>query len=187
MTRRAGLWLIAVPLALCLVAGGAAAQLLSFPEWYQLPRAAANNKLDDIRTMLGRGDNPNTTDEDGRTALSYAAANGNVDMAKLLIDERARMDYRDKFGNIPLHWAAENGRVEMVRLLVAAKSPVDPVNKQGITPLMLAAGRGKIDAVRILLDAGADPRKQDFTGRDAIGWAGSYAATMRVLSEAKPK
>ncbi|HEX7968819.1 MAG TPA: ankyrin repeat domain-containing protein, partial [Stellaceae bacterium] len=86
---------------------------------------------------------------------------------------------------IALHWAAESGQAEIIRALLAAKAPVDAQAKQGITPLMLAAGGTKAEAVKALLEGGADPKKQDFTGRDALGWAAGKPAALRVLQTAK--
>ncbi len=178
--RRASLAGAAFLLALCLGPVAARAQL-SFPDWYTLANAAAQNKTEDVAALLRRGDNPNFLDSFGRTPLSYAAAFGNTAMVKLLLDGDARIDYRDTFGSTALHWAAEIGRTEAVKQLLSAKSPVDATNKQGITPLMLAAGGNKGDTVRVLLNAGADPRKQDFTGRDAMGWAAGKPNALRAL------
>lgn len=182
--RRALCTGVAASLALALVQSTARAQLFSFPDWYTLANAASQNKLGDVQALLNRGDNPNFVDGAGRTPLGYAAALGNAAMAQLLLEHGARVDYRDNFGNTALHWAAENGRTEMVKLLLAAKAPVDATNKQGITPLMQAAGANKADVVRVLLKGGADPRKQDFTGRDALGWAAGKPSTLRVLQTA---
>ncbi len=193
MMGRAAFLLIVVPIVLGLVAGSAAAQQIpllgqpSTPEWYQIPHAARAGKTEDVEAMLRRGDSPNSVDSEGRNALSYAAASGNDTMVAMLIQAGARLDARDPFGNIPLHWAADNGHIEALRALLAGQGPVDVQNKQGITPLMLAAGRGRTEIVRVLLEAGADPRKQDFTGRDAMGWGASYPATLRLLRDAKPK
>ena len=60
----------------------------------------------------------------------------------------------------------------MVKLLLDAGAAADPTNKNGVTPLMMAAGRGNLEIVRALLDKGANPSRTDFTGRDALGWAG---------------
>ena len=159
---------------------------ISFPDWYTLANAASQNKIEDVAALLRRGDNPNFLDGAGRSPLSYAAALGNTAIIKLLLDYYARIDYRDKFGATPLHWAAENGRNEAVRELLAAKAPVDATNREGVTPLMLAAGNNRADAVRLLLKAGADPKKQDFTGRDAMSWAKGQPSALRVLETAHP-
>ena len=159
---------------------------LDFPDWYTIGNAASLNKTDDVLFMLRRGDNPNMYDGNGRTPLDYAASFGNAPMAQALLENGARADYRDTFGNSALHWAAEGGKLDVVRVLLTAKAPVDATNKQGITPLMQAAGRGRNEVVRALLAAGADPKKQDFTGRDAEGWAQGQPNVMRTLQAAHP-
>ena len=40
-----------------------------------------------------------------------------------------------------------------------------------MTPLMLAASRGGVAIVQALLAKGANVRKTDYTGRDALDWA----------------
>jgi ankyrin repeat protein len=187
MNRRT---LLAAALPLVLAAAPAPAQSLplggaNFDTWYTVVTAAQRNKVDDVRALLQRGDDPNTTDGEGRTSLSYAASFGNAEMTKLLLDRGAHVDARDKFGNMPLHWAAERGHLEVMRLLIAAKPPIDAVNKQGITALMLAAGAGKVAAVRLLLENGADAKKQDFTGRDALGYAASQPQVRNLLQARK--
>jgi uncharacterized protein len=151
---------------------------------YTLPNAAAQNKLDDVQTMLRRGDSPNVIDPAGRSPLDYAATFGNMAMIEALLGAGARLDFRDQFGNTALHWAAESGQIASLRRLLAAQAPVDAPNKQGVTPLMLAADANKVEAVRVLLASGADPKKQDFTGRDALGWAAGRPGALRMLQQA---
>jgi ankyrin repeat protein len=147
--------------------------------------ASSQNQTQEVEQLLRRGDNPNGLDTGGRSPLGYAALYGNTDMTKALLASGARPDFRDKFGNTALHWAAANGQVEVVRLLLAAKAPIDAPNKQGVTPLMMAADANKIEAVRVLLAAGADPKKEDFAGRDAVGWAQGKPGSLRLLEAAK--
>ena len=151
-----------------------------------LPSAAEQNKIDEVQTRLSAGDNPNTVDKNGRTALIHAAMLGNTAMAKLLIDHGASVKFRDRLGNTPLHWAADRGNAELVSLLLAADAPVNEENKQGITPLMMAAGRGQVAVVRLLLKGGADVGKRDFTGQDAVGWAAGKPSVLQVLRAAHP-
>jgi ankyrin repeat protein len=156
-------------------------------QWYTIVSAAAANNITDVRTFIAKRVNVNAADPQGRTALSYAAELGNAEMAKELLDARASPDQRDKLGNLPLHWAANNGRVDVLKVLLAAHATVDATDKQGITPLMGAIAHKQPNAVKTLLAAGADPRKQDFTGRDAFGWAAGQPALARLLQEpAKP-
>ena len=183
MTRR--LLLQCLGTALLLAGFGQRAFAIDFPDWYTLANAAAQNKTEDVEGMLQHGANSNVTDGAGRTPLGYAAGFGNAAMLKLLLESGARIDYRDNFGRMALHWAAEGGQAETIRLLLAAKAPVDATARQGITALMLAAGGNKGEAVKLLLDAGADPKKQDFTGRDAIGWATGKPASLRVLQASR--
>lgn len=46
-----------------------------------------------------------------------------------------------------------------------------PIDDEGATPLHLAVQLGRKDAVRWLLDHGADPKKKDRYGRNALLWA----------------
>lgn len=171
-------------LGAALAARPARAQEKLFSDWYTMANAAAENKTGDVANFLRKGENPNFLDHDGRTPLDYAANFGNTAMIKLLLDGGARIDYRDKYGATALHWAAEGGSVEAITLLIQAKAPIDAINRQGITPLMLAAGANRGEAVKALLQAGADPKKQDFTGRDAKGFAAGHPNALRALQAA---
>ena len=174
MTGRIGLLLGIAALALLLGANRTRADfnLNPFNAYYDnIARAAAENDTAKVRQLVTSGNNPNETNEETRTGLHISAINGNLGIAAILIKGRARLDITDKLGNTPLHYAADRNHVEMAKLLVDAGASADPVNKNGVTPLMMAAGRGDLEMVRALLAKGANPRKTDFTGRDAVGWA----------------
>ncbi|MGO8915007.1 MAG: ankyrin repeat domain-containing protein [Stellaceae bacterium] len=186
ITRRALLGALGAALGLTLLPGRGWAQMQKlFTDWYTLANAAAENKTDDVANFLRQGQNPNFLDHEGRAPLDYAANFGNTEMIKLMLDAGARIDYRDKLGATALHWAAQGGSAEAITLLVQAKASVDAINRQGITPLMLAAGANKGEAVKALLKAGADPKKQDFTGRDAMGYAAGRPNALRALQTAQ--
>lgn len=185
MTRRALMFCLAA-LAVQAAAGQSRAQIFTDQfnsEWYTIVSAAAAGNMTDVRIFIAKRVNINATDTQGRTALSYAAELGNVQMAKELLDARAAPDQRDKLGNVPLHWAANNGRTEVLKVLLAGHATVDAPDRQGITPLMGAIAHNQPNAVKVLLAAGADPHKQDFTGRDAVGWAAGQPTLTRLLQE----
>jgi len=164
-----------------LAAAGAGAQ--ESQSWYSLAIAASHNSNDRVLELLRRGDqDPDAIDSySGRTALDFAASFNNVAMATMLVDRGAHVDMRDPVGNTALYWAAERGSLDVMRYLLDNNAAVDVQNKRGETPLMAAAGDKQPGAVRLLIAHGADPRKQDYTGRDAFGWAAGHPAVMQAL------
>jgi uncharacterized protein len=174
--------MMALGLGFGLVAGDAAGQVR--PEDMQnVPLAASYNQTARVAQLLATQD----VDADaidgagGRTALGYAASFNNTAMAQLLFDHGARVDARDGFGNTALHWAAENGSMAMMYFLIARRATIDAANRQGITPLMVATDHAQPKSMRLLIENGADPHKQDFTGRDAFGWAAGKPAMLQTL------
>lgn len=149
--------------------------------WLTVTQPASQNKTDGVRAMLLAGKSADVSDDKGETPLGYAASFGNAEMTKLLLNANAPVDRPDALGNTPLHWAAQRGSVEVMRLLLDAKASVDVQNKEGITPLMMAARKGQVASVRLLMKQGADAHKQDYTGRDAIGWADGRANVLQAL------
>ena len=161
------------------------AQGADFSRFNDIATVAARGKTDELIRLLESGRPPNLADDNGETALHYAAQLGDQRMAQALLYYKAAVDPRDQFGNTPLHWAAQRGDTAILQMLIDAKAVIDPQNKQGVTPLMMAAKAGQGQAVRLLLRTGADPRRADFTGRDAAGWAEGKPAIMQMLRAAK--
>src|SRR5690606_26566483 len=58
-----------------------------------------------------------------------------------------------------------------VAALLDAGAEVDKTGSGGITPLMLAASHRQVESVRILLTHGADARRSDGYGHDALFYA----------------
>lgn len=145
---------------------------------------AAQNKTREVLGMLNGGASPNERDDLSRTGLMYAAILDNQMMARILLMHDADTSLRDKLGNTALHWAAERGSADVMTLLLDAHASVDAVNNQGVTPLMLAVSNNRANAVKVLLAAHADPHKQDYTGRDAIGWTTDNGTIAQLLKNA---
>ncbi len=148
-------------------------------------KAAEGDDTEKVLGLARAGGDVNEADEKGNAPLIYAAFHGNAAMTKALLESGARPNVRDKIGNTPMHLAAQRGSLEVMTLLLAAHLDADLHNKEGVTPLMLAAGGGHVEAMKLLLKSGADPQRQDFTGRDAASWAASKPAALRVLRERK--
>jgi uncharacterized protein len=173
-------------IAAALVLGTAAAEAqFGANTWYTIPVAASRNITGDVETLVEQhqADIDEIDSNGGRTALDYAVSFDNVELAHFLLDHRAHVDARDKLGNTALHWAAQLGKLDMMRLLIEAKATIDIQSREGLTPIMEAADQGQVAAVRLLLQNGADPRKQDYSGRDAFGWATGKPNVLRVLNQ----
>ena len=152
-----------------------------------LVTAAASNDIAAVSEMLDERANPDQVESYGRTALIYAAMNNNADIAQTLVSRGAKLDVRDNLGKTALHWAAERGSIAVMRLLLQAKASVDIQTRQGQTPLMLAANNGQTEAVRLLLRYHANPSINDYSGRDAISWAGDRVAIVEELKTAEAR
>ncbi|MGO9787151.1 MAG: ankyrin repeat domain-containing protein [Stellaceae bacterium] len=144
--------------------------------------SSSANNAGQVMWYVNQHFDPDQPDFGGTTALMYAAINNNAQIAYILISHSsAHVDARDKFGNTALHYAAEHGSLDVLHELLDAKAPIDAQNREGITPLMKAANSGQAAAVKLLLQSGADTSKEDFTGRDALGWAGNKVAVVQLL------
>ncbi len=163
-------------------AGRAAAQSMT-----SVAMAASRNETAEVQALLvDKLNDPDIIDGwSGRTALDFAASFNNLAMAQLLLDHGAHVDWRDTMGDSALHYAAERGNLDFIRFLIERGATVDFANKQGITPIMVAAEHTQPAAVRLLLKSGANPKKQDFTGRDAYGWAAGKPAVVQALNTAR--
>ena len=153
----------------------------------QLVIAASANDAAAVIGLLDAQTSPDEVEEYGRTALIYSAINNNAEIAQTLVNRGATLDIRDNLGKTALHWTAERGSINVLRVLLQAKATVDVRNRQGLTPLMLAASNGHAEAVRLLLQYHADPRKNDYTGRDAVSWAMNHAAIVQALKAAEAR
>ena len=153
----------------------------------QLVIAASASDAAAVSELLDAQTSPDEVEEYGRTALIYTAMNDNAEIAQTLVNRGATLDIRDKLGKTALHWAAERGSINVLRVLLQAKATVDVQSRQGLTPLMLAASNGLAEAVRLLLKYHADPRKNDYTGRDALSWAANHAAIVQALKLAEAR
>lgn len=149
-----------------------------------LVTAAAANNAAEVSGLLDARVSPDETEVYGRTALIYAAMNDNPEMAQALVAHGAKVDLHDNLGKTALHWAAERGSMNVLRVLLQANAQVDVQTREGLTPLMLAAKNGRTDAVRRLLQYHADPRKNDYTGRDAVSWAENRVTIVDALKSA---
>jgi ankyrin repeat protein len=150
------------------------------PARVDLVAAAQVGDIEAVTAALDQGTYVDTAGSDGRTALIHAAISGNGSLVRLLLERGAKPVVADKLGNTPLHYAAERGTLEVATQLLDAKAPADAQNRAGATPLMMAAGSGATGTVQLLLAHGADRRKTDYAGHDAVSWAEEHRRSQIV-------
>jgi ankyrin repeat protein len=120
-------------------------------------------------------------DHDGRTALHLAVILNDREIIERLIRlEKISLSVNtsDNKRQTPLHIAAKknysNIALSLIRKLKSVladsgRTPnVDLPDVAGRTPLHLAAMRGNVESVRLFLERGADPLRQDKSGKDTF-------------------
>lgn len=149
----------------------------------QLIRAVVRGDVNEVRTALNSGADPNALTDSGDTALGLSAGLGNVKVIKSLLDKGARCDVHTSRGRDPLLIAAAVGNAEAGRALLEAACRVDSVDVAGDTALIVASRYGRRDMIKVLLAAGPDFNHRNSRGNTALHAAAEsgHTAVVRTL------
>nr|XP_014283378.1 protein phosphatase 1 regulatory subunit 16A isoform X1 [Halyomorpha halys] len=96
-----------------------------------LLEAASRNDIAEVRKLLMRGVSPDSTNEDGLTALHQCCIDDNEEMMKLLLEFGANVNAEDSERWTPLHAAATCGHLHLVKHLIANGADLLAVNADG--------------------------------------------------------
>jgi ankyrin repeat protein len=116
-------------------------------------RAVATDDARTVKSLLGRGFDPNSLNEQGQVGLYLALREGSAHVVEALLQQpELRVDVANAVGETPLMMAALRGRVDWCQQLLAHGGQV---NREGWTPLHYAATGPESKAVSLMLDSGA--------------------------------
>ena len=150
--------------------------------------AAAKGDVEAVRTLLRQGEDANTAQPDGMTALHWAAQRNQVEVAEVLLYAGATLRPMTRMGGYtPLHLAARSGNTEVARTLLEAGADPDFYTATGVTALHFAAQANVPELVSALVEHGADPNAVDgFSQRTPLMFAaaGNSAKAVGALVEA---
>ncbi|XP_044016437.1 protein phosphatase 1 regulatory subunit 16A isoform X2 [Aphidius gifuensis] len=118
-----------------------------FDDSVMLLEAAARNDIDEVRRLLKKGVNPDSTNEDGLTALHQCCIDDNEEMMKLLVEFCANVNAEDSEKWTPLHAAATCGHLHLVRYLIAAGANLLAVNADGNMPYDICEDEKTLDCI----------------------------------------
>ncbi|CAK9800273.1 Protein phosphatase 1 regulatory subunit 16A [Anthophora plagiata] len=118
-----------------------------FSDSVMLLEAAARNDIDEVRRLLKKGVNPDSTNEDGLTALHQCCIDDNEDMMKLLIEFGANVNAEDSEKWTPLHAAATCGHLHLVKNLIARGANLLAVNADGNMPYDICEDEKTLDCI----------------------------------------
>lgn len=145
-------------------------------------RAVKLDIVEQVRTLLRRGMDPNTIDEErGDTGLIVAARENSANVFELLLQTRGvNLDARSRNGDTALMLAAYNGNIAGVRALL--DKGAEP-NQTGWTALHYAATVGRNDIVQLLLDRSAyiDAESPNQTTPIMMAARGGHILTVKLL------
>lgn len=146
----------------------AAAQFQS--EGYQFLEAVKDREGDAATEMLNKPGTQivNTRDiTSGDTGLHIVIARSDAVWTRFLLQRGADPNIRNKRGVTPLQLATSLGFTDGVEALIKGGANVNVADQTGETPLIAAVHARNAALVRLLLAKGADPDRNDNSGRSA--------------------
>lgn len=122
--------------------------------------AAAKGQLATVMRKLEEGEDINTTDKTGMTALSWAALRGRGGVVRYLLEKNADPNIPDEKGLYPIHKACLFGDKSVVQSLIDFDADVNAAGPGGLKAVEIARRMKHADIVS-LLEAAAEKAGAD--------------------------
>lgn len=152
------------------------AQAVNMDLYFQ---SALEGDFNSVRDALDNGVDPNSKDENNRTALMLSAYNGHEAIVRLLIEKKADVNLVDEANRNALMFAASGPFNATVSTLLEAGADINNVDKEEQwSALMFAASEGQMEVVQTLIAKGADLHLKDIDGESAYDFANANGHTL---------
>ncbi|XP_045615272.1 protein phosphatase 1 regulatory subunit 16A [Procambarus clarkii] len=112
-----------------------------------LLEAAARNDIEEVQALLEAGVNPDSTNEDGLTALHQCCIDDSEEMMRLLVHHGADVNAQDSEKWTPLHAAATCGHLHLAKFLIAKSANLLAVNADGNMPYDICEDDATLDYI----------------------------------------
>ena len=134
-----------------------------------LIKAARNQNVILVQSILKIGADVNVQDENGSTPLHIVSENGNAPIADLLLRFGAKVNIQNSKNETPIYFAVINRHFEVVEKLLANGADLNVEDE----PLLHLAidkyiGQPNLQIVKKLIDYGANIETQDQDGRSPL-------------------
>lgn len=176
--------LIALAMGGALLSVPAGAQM--FSDGFEFLKAVKDRDGESVTDALNEPGSVvvNTRDlSSGETALHIVVQRQDALWIRFLTSRGANPNIADKRGVTPLMLATSLGFTECAEELISAGARVDVTNATGETPLIGAVHARNVPLVRLLLAKGANPDRNDNSGRSARYYAELMGKSSSILAE----
>ena len=156
--------------------------------------AVENGNIDEVRSLLSAGADPNVVGEYTFTPLHRACHHGADEIVRILLDAGAKPDATfvvcpdmPSMGSMTaLMSVVTEDKEKIVRLLVDAGADPNRAREDGTTPMLLAALNGRTAVVEMLLRAGAAPNTPNRGGETPVQAArkNGHGEVVKILESA---
>ena len=152
------------------------AQVVNMDLYFQ---SALEGDIKTIRDALDNGVDPDSKDENNRSALMLSAYNGHEAIVRLLIEQKADVNLVDVANRTALMFAASGPFNATVTALLDAGANINTVDKEEHwSALMFAASEGQMEVVQTLIAKGADLHLKDIDDESAYDFANANGHTL---------
>ena len=141
-------------------------------------KAANNDDVQVISSLLGRGFDPNTVNLNAEPALLFTLRSEALKSFELLVKHpQTKLDVRNAHGESALMLVCLRGNLQLAKLLIARQADI---NHPGWTPLHYAATGGHASLIQLLLDESAYIDAESPNGTTPLMMAARYGSTQAV-------